>query len=428
MDHKNSKPMIRQIIKIIGAQRANNAWIWAEMLLVSVFLWYIVDTLYVHLRTYLAPAGFQIDHTYLIGFRAVSDDSYQYLPPEKRTTSTADDLLTMMDRIRTYPGVEAVSLSEAAHPYNMGSSANSLRRNGTDMGNVQRRRVTPGFFRVFRIAAPGGETSRLTDNLAFDQLIISTEVEKALYPEGNATGKDINYADFNSVDSISYRVGAVCTPLRFDDFHRPNPSFFLLFSEKMMQQEVSEAILPGLEVCLRVTPEADRDFISRFRVDMAAQLRYNNLYMLNIRPFSEVREHYIRDRVNDFKMSLAVIAFLLVNIFLGMVGTFWFRTQQRQGEMGLRIALGATGRKLQSMLMLEGLVLLLFAFLPAMLVSLNVCLRDLINTDLMPLTAGRFLLCQGITFGLIAAMISFGILYPAVKTARLQPVEALHYE
>lgn len=39
-----------------------------------------------------------------------------------------------------------------------------------------------------------------------------------------------------------------------------------------------------------------------------------------------------------------MMGFLLLNILLGIVGTFWFRTQHRRAESALRIAvLGPAG-------------------------------------------------------------------------------------
>jgi putative ABC transport system permease protein len=46
----------------------------------------------------------------------------------------------------------------------------------------------------------------------------------------------------------------------------------------------------------------------------------------------------------------------------------------------------------------------------------------------MPFTAVRFLLCQGITFVLIALMITIGIWFPSRKVITLHPAEALRYE
>ena len=52
--------MIRHLLQLIWNQRKQNAWLWAELLLVSVFLWFLVDYLYVMGRTYTAPLGFDI--------------------------------------------------------------------------------------------------------------------------------------------------------------------------------------------------------------------------------------------------------------------------------------------------------------------------------------------------------------------------------
>ena len=54
---------------------------------------------------------------------------------------------------------------------------------------------------------------------------------------------------------------------------------------------------------------------------------------------------------------------LLLNIFLGLLGTFWFRTQQRRGEIALHKAMGATDGAVFGRLMSEGMFLLLILFM-----------------------------------------------------------------
>lgn len=120
--------------------------------------------------------------------------------------------------------------------------------------------------------------------------------------------------------------------------------------------------------------------------------------------------------------------FLLANIFLGIIGTFWFRTEYRKGEMGLRMALGSTRRQLNSIMVGEGVLLLVLAFIPSLLISFNIAHMDLIDTYQLPFTWLRFAICGGITFVLIVLMIICGVWYPARSTARLEPAEALHYE
>ena len=55
-----------------------------------------------------------------------------------------------------------------------------------------------------------------------------------------------------------------------------------------------------------------------------------------------IREDYNRTNVNQMQTRFWMMGFLLVNILLGIVGTFWFRTQHRRGELGLRVAVGST--------------------------------------------------------------------------------------
>ena len=45
------------------------------------------------------------------------------------------------------------------------------------------------------------------------------------------------------------------------------------------------------------------------------------------------------DKVNS---QAVVVLFLLVNVFLGLIGTFWFRTRRRRSEIALRMTMGST--------------------------------------------------------------------------------------
>ena len=75
--------------------------------------------------------------------------------------------------------------------------------------------------------------------------------------------------------------------------------------------------------------------------------------------------------MNEAKTQLCVLGFLLMNIFLGVIGTFWFRTQQRRREVALRMAMGSSRQGVFLRLMSEGILLLtLQPFLPSLLPSM----------------------------------------------------------
>ena len=81
---------------------------------------------------------------------------------------------------------------------------------------------------------------------------------------------------------------------------------------------------------------------------------------------------------------------MLVNVFFGIVGTFWLRTQYRRGEMGLRSALGASRGTLKCFLNVEGLFLLIFTIPVVLVFIFNMLYFDLPDTDRLAYTWWRF--------------------------------------
>lgn len=422
--------MFKQIIKIIWQQRSSNAWIWGEILLVSICLWYVVDDLYVKSWLYYTPIGYDISNVYTIDLGALTEENHEYHPQNEYGSTLGEDLLTLVSRIKTHPGVEAVGISSASLPYSYWRNYSNLMRIRNEMndtleiGTTRRYMATPDYLRVFRYTTLQGNTETLANNLNFNQIIISQDVEEQLYPEGHAMDKVI---DFNLNDSLETRIGGVMNPIRFGDFETYSPTFILPMSEKMIAEALNEERFQGTQITLRTTT-AEKDFISNFKKNMANILRYNNIYLLDVRSFEDIRSKYIRNDINNSKMYLATVFFLLTNIFLGIVGTFFFRTQHRQSEMGLRIALGSTKENLRSIFIVEGLTILMLAFLPASVIALNLGLKEIVNVDIMPFSLQRFMICQMITFLLMSFMIVLGIWYPAQQACRINPAETLRNE
>ena len=56
--------MIKHILKIIQTQRRSNVWIFAELVIVAAALWFMVDKMYVDMRTWYSPLGYDIENTW----------------------------------------------------------------------------------------------------------------------------------------------------------------------------------------------------------------------------------------------------------------------------------------------------------------------------------------------------------------------------
>lgn len=183
-----------------------------------------------------------------------------------------------------------------------------------------------------------------------------------------------------------------------------------------------------ITLSLRVHPDADHEFMEKLMDDADRLYQVGNLYLLDVTTFSNLREMCEREDMNEAKTQLCVLGFLLLNIFLGVIGTFWFRTQQRRKEVALRMAMGSSRRGVFFRLMGEGLLLLSAAAVPALLIAFNVGIAELVDISKMQFTFERFLIAAVFTWLLMALMIVVGIWYPAYKAMKLQPAEALHDE
>ena len=156
--------------------------------------------------------------------------------------------------------------------------------------------------------------------------------------------------------------------------------------------------------------------------------RVGNTYLLDIQPFSQLRYVNELENVNEVKTQLCILGFLLLNIFLGVIGTFWFRTQHRRKEVALRMAMGSTRRGIFVRLIAEGLLLLTLAAVPAAIIALNIGVAELVDVTQLPFDASRFFLALVLSWLLMAVMIVVGVWYPARRAMKIQPAEALHDE
>ena len=197
---------------------------------------------------------------------------------------------------------------------------------------------------------------------------------------------------------------------------------------------MSEQELGKMQICFRVRPgaaaESASEYAVRFKKEMKHRLAAGNFWLANVQYYPDVRTNYLETSMNTSggKLDIAVNIFLLINVFLAVIGTFWFRVNRRRNELGLRMAVGSSRRRLQQLLIGEGLMILTITAVPALLICVNVAFAGLLSTEVMEVAVGRLLLVSLLTWLLLAVIITLAIWYPSRKAARLEPAEALHYE
>lgn len=416
--------MIKHIFTILWNERKQNIALWLELMIVSAFLWYIGDTVYYTVKNYLKPLGFDVEHTYEMRLGLLTVDHKAYIP-DLPVDEQARYLATILERVQNNPMIEAASYSFMARPYNReNSSIVCCRDTLRTQGSVLFRRSTPDFFKVFKYKAERGSTEELVQVSESGELVVSTAVRDALFPDGeDCIGKKIY---LNDEDSVGYRVGAVSQDVRYGDYHKWSDYINYPMTSNSYKGFVS--VPERLELCVRVKPEQDRDFVTRFRKEMSQQLRLGNYYLNTIDYMPEVRDAFQKSSENELKEKLFVILFLLINIFLGVTGVFWFRTQQRKTEIGLRIALGDMPNKVLGKFFIEGVMILLLALVPVMILFVFLFQQEVLESYFMDLDVQRYFAGLGITFILLLIMILFGVWFPARRAVNVSPAETLRDE
>jgi ABC-type antimicrobial peptide transport system permease subunit len=140
----------------------------------------------------------------------------------------------------------------------------------------------------------------------------------------------------------------------------------------------------------------------------------------------------------DVRLRIYLMAFLLINILLCVMGTFWYRVNRRKEETGIRKAFGAGQPSIRRLFVLEGLALLAIASLPAMLIEGNFAYAGLVDTlgrqEMAPelylpdRPVLRFFIVNIITWLIMAIVVSIAIWIPARNAAGMHPADVLKHE
>ncbi len=420
--------MISQLFKIIWNQRGRNSWIFLELFIIFIVMWFIIDYFIVLMLINRIPTHVDVDHTYQLVLSKYQPDNPGYQAYEEGSDEPFNNFNRIINRVKNYDGIESLCLTQTDFPYKGGISSSAYKLDSiVTYSRIEW--VTPEYFEVFQIHPyPSGTPENLGVALK-NGVVISQSLNEALFPGGSLVGRDIfDYKSENEENPI--RVGGTMQNLKPSFFERSTHYLIGELTQKKIA-EMSETDLWNLNICFRIHAEQDKKtFVEEMAKEMKQQLKAGNFFMADIIPIEEYKHQYydISGIYTDIYYYSDFSFFFMVSLFLGVIGTFWLRINKRRGEMGLRMAIGSTRREIGMYITLESLLLFAIAFIPALFVCLNMVFLDLLSTERMDVAMTRFLLNTLITSGVLGFLSVLASAYPALRSAGEQPAEALHYE
>ena len=143
----------------------------------------------------------------------------------------------------------------------------------------------------------------------------------------------------------------------------------------------------------------------------------------------------------DFNLQIATAIFFLINLCLGVIGTFWMQTKRRTEESGILRAFGATKRRVMAMFLAEGWVLTTVSMFIACVLYLNYVkmgFGELCISTHQPGTQPdptwvadkplHFLIVSAIVYLIILCTVLIGTAIPTMRITRTRITEALRDE
>jgi putative ABC transport system permease protein len=428
--------MIQHIWTILKNNGRANLLLGLGMFIISLALWYSVDYVYTVVENQRTPLGFDWHHVYQLRVSALSEGSADYKANRQSNELTSQDGAELMRRLNAHPAVESSCITVYHAHYVWKNAQTALLVDSLQLGGYLRL-VTPEYFRVFRVKAwNGGSPEQLVKAAGKDgtrviltkrlgQHILSHSDPDAATDLTPAVGRNVMVTN---VSQDSVRIVAFCENQKYNEFTRTGAAVYNIM-DPIGDQWLDEGSIGNIDFYFRVKEDADTpDFLADFRKEMGPQLRVGNLYVEDVVPVATTRAAHLSANLSELYTYLTVSAFFLVNAFLAILGTFWFRTQERTEEMAVRLVVGSRPRQLMALLMGEGLLLVTLAYIPALIVAYVLGANDLLTTYPIEWSFVRFLISSVLTYVLLAAITVFSIGFPARRAMRLNPAVALHGE
>ena len=297
--------MIRHIFKIIWNERKTNSFIILEYVFVFCILWFCCDYLYFIGKAYYEPLGFDISNTYSIRMRGDDEETAKLSEDERYSYA-----LTLIERLKQYPGIEYVSLSNSSMPYNNSANGASYFINSdTVIQLFSLRRVSSEFFDVFRIKIAKGKRFDSTDPFSQNYAIISPD-RNGYFGNPNTTSYPVSEVGSLINGNIEIMIIGVTEKLK-NRFFDPYANTVFLPLQKGAHRLESE-------ITFRINPNAATGFEGRFSKDMKDKLIIGPYIFSEITSIKEMqKEHTKRSGItNNLNSVYSITSFLIINIFL----------------------------------------------------------------------------------------------------------------
>ena len=412
--------MKRKLIAQMLTEWRTNVWLVIELLIVLVVMQFLFGILFQIYELHSAPKGYDVADTYMGYTELIDEDSPEYTP-YTGNSSKFSDFEMLLAELRNNPYVESAGVAGSnSTPYSLGYHGNTLcieDEDTTYMISINRRELSPEQIRIMRMEGANGETpDQLAQILERGEILLGAGERRYMWnPDeidpNEIVGKNV-FIGFG--DTVYYHVGGVASTIRRSDY------------EPVKATVMYHGLTPGKyyeNLMIRVKPGMADKFEESIE---SGRRQFGNVSLYKVVSLETMRERVNLEANQMIRNTTTSAFFLLLVIFLGCVGTFWFRTQQRAGEIAIRKVSGATDSDIFRRFIGEGLVLLVIAAVLSVPFTAYL-LRSELHSQLLDIEVSPSIYIAGAVGATVvmALLIIAGIWAPARKAVKVDPAYAL---
>lgn len=433
--------MFRLIFKTLWIRRRRNGWLLSELILVAVLSWIIFDPVIVVTYDRHLPLGYDADRLCMLSVGMLQPQAPGYDPQATDSASLMQAYLNLVERARQHPDVEqATPLLSFLYPGSGGSSTSELTAEGDSVAiSLMHIEFLPHthFFETFGFRPGKGSMTpeQLSDyNYSTFNVVLTEDALDGLFHTRIYNHQRCWMTSETDTLYLPTVVGTVGSFKYVSDW-RPVPLAF----EPILQPDILSN-LDDMYVVIRLKEGVSmKRFLHDFRPWMNRQMRVGNLYARDLKSYNEINaKREFSSATSLYRRNLSIAVFFLVNLCLGVIGTFWLQTRTRREEVGIMLSYGATPCRIRFQLLGEGVILTTVSTLIGCFLYLQYGLSEGLNKGNSWMQTAtpcwvdnfgqHFFIVSLIIYLILLAVVLVGIYIPARRISTIPPTEALRDE
>ena len=387
--------MIQHLFKLIWKKRKSNSLIMLEIF-VAFFILFAVSSLSVYFyKGYVKPAGINTENVWVayIDFNS-GNDSLNKMNVE-----------LVRQKVKSFKEIKSFSFG-SHFPYGNSNSTRGFDFRGKNLSS-EVMSVEETYPSVLDIKMQAGEWFKDADTLQrTTPIVITQHLKEEMFGNEDAIGQ----VRVNDDDASKEKIVGVIANFKHKNEFQVNDNCIL---QPTYNNTFSSMVI-------KTDPSVSADFEAHFAKSLQ-QLGKN--WTVQINHMDEMKKEKNTIVTIPLTIAFIVCGFLIINVAFGLFGVLFQNINRRRGEIGIRRAMGATGRDIQGQFVGEMIVLATFSIALGLFFAVQFPLLNVFDVASSIYMWGMLLAVAA-----VYAIVVLCAWFPSRQAAAIHPAMALHDE